>query len=498
MSETAMNEAEQTAIDVPSSTTESAPAVPEQSTTETAPEQDGSDSVSGPVSPTSVTTSSELQQQEDDAKESADAESEAPHVPTRLVEVGLIDRNTSQPRKHFDQGKLQGLANSINRLGLLQPIVVRDMGDGRYEIVVGERRWRAMQLISASHIEAKVIAAGDEDSYTAAVAENAARANMTPTEEASAFDELIGFGKTPEEIAEIVGQTTFYVQWRVQLVHLTTYAAKALDEGRIGVEYAYYVSKLNDKFQKIAVDRYARGFPTEKDAHYFANGLLSKQRAEETAPAVKPEDKKPDLGSSKQGVSTEQGEDDSTGPSGQDEAEEDPEVAEARRREAAEQEKLRNNRRHLSGYMQQVQNAAVLLERVASHEPDFLAPLLAGEEGVDFSDLDRLRKAVLKARQVLGKAKGLADAAEAAEDTGTEVPDAKEEPGKDEAPSQDDSSASEAAEKPKDEEPKKAPARKTAAKKPTSRSRKTSPRSTAAKKTGTTRRSTRKPEGGQK
>ncbi len=127
-------------------------------------------------------------------------------VGPRSIPIDLVQRNPQQPRKHFDEADLSELASSIKTHGVLQPILVRPIADGRFEIVAGERRWRAAQRAGLHTIPAVIRELNEVEVLEIAIVENVQRADLNPIEEAQGFQALIDrFGRTQEEIADAVG-----------------------------------------------------------------------------------------------------------------------------------------------------------------------------------------------------------------------------------------------------------------------------------------------------
>lgn len=138
------------------------------------------------------------------------------------IGIDLLERGKYQPRQLFDPEKLQELANSIKSTdGLLQPIVVRPTPSGKYEIVAGERRWRASQLAGLSDISCLVFNYTDEQSLQAAIVENISRADLNPIEEAQAYQRLIDeFHYLHEEVAASVGKSRAAITNSLRLLKL--------------------------------------------------------------------------------------------------------------------------------------------------------------------------------------------------------------------------------------------------------------------------------------
>jgi ParB family chromosome partitioning protein len=148
------------------------------------------------------------------------------------IPVAGVDPNPFQPRREFSPEQLTELAESIRSEGLLQPIVVRKTGD-RYQLIVGERRWRAFQLIEQRTIPARVIEAGDFSSASMALIENLQRENLNPIEEATGYASLVrDFDLTQEKVAERVGKGRATVANSLRLLQLDAeiqgYLAKEL------------------------------------------------------------------------------------------------------------------------------------------------------------------------------------------------------------------------------------------------------------------------------
>jgi len=126
----------------------------------------------------------------------------------RNIDVDLIERGPWQPREHFDEAALQELADSIATQGVVQPIVVRQKGDGRFEIVAGERRWRAAQKAGLSKVPAVIKNFDDKTAAAVSLIENIQRENLNPLEESSALKRLIDeFDMTHQQVADSVARS---------------------------------------------------------------------------------------------------------------------------------------------------------------------------------------------------------------------------------------------------------------------------------------------------
>jgi len=150
------------------------------------------------------------------------------------IPIDLLIRGKYQPRQHFDPQKLQELADSIKSTGgLLQPIVVRPAND-KYEIVAGERRWRAAQLANLEDVSCLVCQYTDEQALQAAIVENISRADLNPIEEAKAYQRLIDeFHYLHEEVAASVGKSRTAITNCLRLLKLDTRVQQLLATGQL-------------------------------------------------------------------------------------------------------------------------------------------------------------------------------------------------------------------------------------------------------------------------
>jgi len=157
----------------------------------------------------------------------------------RTLPIDLVGRNAQQPRKHFDESDLTDLSNSIRQHGVLQPILVRPVAGGRYEIVAGERRWRAAQRAGLHAIPAVVREFNDVEVLEVAIIENVQRTDLNPIEEAQGFQALIDrFGRTQEEIAEAVGKSRPHIANMLRLLKLPDDLQEMVRDGRLSSGHA--------------------------------------------------------------------------------------------------------------------------------------------------------------------------------------------------------------------------------------------------------------------
>ena len=152
----------------------------------------------------------------------------------RDVAVELIAPNPSQPRRRFDEDALEALADSLRERGVLQPVLVRPRPGGRYELVAGERRWRAAQRARLETIPALVQDRDDAGSLEAALVENMAREDLNPVEEARAVAALVEeLGLTREEVGRRVGRSRVAISNLLRLLDLPDDVMELLEEGRL-------------------------------------------------------------------------------------------------------------------------------------------------------------------------------------------------------------------------------------------------------------------------
>lgn len=154
------------------------------------------------------------------------------------VEVDLIQPGPMQPRTHFDEGSLEGLADSIRTHGIVQPLLVRRQGD-RYELIAGERRWRAARLAGLSKVPVVVKEVPDQDLLEIALIENIQREDLNPIEEAQAYKRLIeNVGLTQEALAARVGRDRSYITNYLRLLKLPDDLQQLVIEGRLSTGHA--------------------------------------------------------------------------------------------------------------------------------------------------------------------------------------------------------------------------------------------------------------------
>ena len=187
----------------------------------------------------------------------------------KRIALSLILPNLDQPRKFFDAAELAELASSIKENGLQQPVTVRPLGDGQYEIVAGERRWRAHKILASMGAQCKALGnveggdasimahvrkMSDEQRDIEAIVENLNRSDIKPIEQARAFQRILDAGMSIEELARKIG---FRQPWRIteccRLLKLSPELQKLYEGGNLGGEAAYEISRLESHADQVRI-----------------------------------------------------------------------------------------------------------------------------------------------------------------------------------------------------------------------------------------------------
>src|SRR6266511_110837 len=211
--------------------------------------------------------------------------------------VSAIEPNAKQPRHVFDEDSMEELKASIQEVGLLQPVVVREIGGGRYELVMGERRWRAAEAIGRETIPAIVRDTRDDAMLRDALLENIHRANLNPLEEAAAYQQLLDeFGATHEELAKRLGRSRPQISNTLRLLNLPTPVQRRVAAGVLSAGHARALLGLEDadEQENLAHRIVAEGLSVRATEEMVALALAggsatntpSKRRAKPHAPAL--------------------------------------------------------------------------------------------------------------------------------------------------------------------------------------------------------------------
>ncbi len=180
----------------------------------------------------------------------------------RALPIEQLERGAFQPRQHFDEEALEELAASIRSQGLMQPLVVRPLGDQRFEIIAGERRWRAAQRAGLDRVPALVRSLDDQSALALALIENVQREDLSPLEEAAALERLMTtFSLTQSQAAEAVGKQRATVANLLRLLRLGSEARRLLERGDLTMGHARALLALDDPQQgTLAREAVQRGW----------------------------------------------------------------------------------------------------------------------------------------------------------------------------------------------------------------------------------------------
>ena len=203
--------------------------------------------------------------------------------------VGAIQAGKYQPRRNFDEAALDELAASLKAQGMIQPIVVRALPRGRYELITGERRWRAAQRAGLSEVPALVREVSEQTVLAMALIENIQREDLSPLEEADALQRLIDeFGLTHQQVAEAVGRSRAAVSNLLRLLELPARIRALLDTRSLDMGHARALATLPEKLAVSLAERAAA-------QHWSVRELEAAARLAQSAPiaAVKTAARKP-------------------------------------------------------------------------------------------------------------------------------------------------------------------------------------------------------------
>ena len=172
----------------------------------------------------------------------------------QLLPLQKVEPNPLQPRKNFDPDELQALADSIAMHGVIQPLTVRQLPSGFYQIIAGERRWRAARMAGLSEIPVVVIEADDKKAMELALIENLQRADLNPIEEAQGYQQLMtDYGMTQELAAERVGKSRPAVANALRLLSLCPAVLELVEQGRLSAGHARALLAIKSAPEQYAV-----------------------------------------------------------------------------------------------------------------------------------------------------------------------------------------------------------------------------------------------------
>lgn len=202
------------------------------------------------------------------------------------ISIYKIEPNPLQPRKQFDELELQALADSITANGLIQPLALRRLPNGYYQIIAGERRWRACRLAGLEEVPAVILEADDQKAMELALIENLQRQDLNPVEEALGYQSLMqDYALTQEQVAQQVGKSRPAIANALRLLQLPEEILDVLASGALSAGHARALLQLQDAhLQAIAAQKI-----TALDLSVRRAERLCKQMSHEAAPKAEPE-----------------------------------------------------------------------------------------------------------------------------------------------------------------------------------------------------------------
>ena len=200
----------------------------------------------------------------------------------QTLPIGKVEPRSDQPRAVFDEQALQELADSIAQYGLIQPITVRKLDSGYYQIIAGERRWRAARLAGLTEVPVRVLEADDRRTAELALVENLQREDLNPIEEARGFRALMTeYGLTQEDAARSVGKSRPAVANAMRLLSLTPEVLELVEKGTLSAGHARaLVPVLDPKLQLAAAREVAEKGLSVRQTEQLAARLLRKPKEE--------------------------------------------------------------------------------------------------------------------------------------------------------------------------------------------------------------------------
>ncbi|RDH82718.1 MAG: chromosome partitioning protein ParB [endosymbiont of Galathealinum brachiosum] len=233
-----------------------------------------------------------------DPKPAPTAPVEAPVETTdnglRHIAVELIQRGTYQPRVHFEPEALQELADSIKTQGVIQPIVVRPVSAGKFEIIAGERRWRACQLAGLHEVPAVVKELNDQSAAAISLIENIQRENLNPLEESRALQRLIDeFDMTHQQVSEVVSRSRASVTNLLRLKDLNEDVKLLVDERKIDMGHARALLALTGAEQSLLANKAsAQGWSVRETEKQVKRQLNPAPKVTESSASIDPDIKR--------------------------------------------------------------------------------------------------------------------------------------------------------------------------------------------------------------
>ena len=200
--------------------------------------------------------------------------------------ISQMESCSSQPRKHFDEAALAELSDSIRQHGIIQPLTVRKLASGYYQIIAGERRWRAARMAGLQEVPVIVMEADDRKAAELAMIENLQREDLNPMEEAAGFQALMEqHHMTQEEAAQRVGKSRSAVANALRLLNLTPPVAKLVEENKLSAGHARALLPLSPALQEKAAEAVISGGLSVRQTEALAKRLSAEKKDKPAAPA---------------------------------------------------------------------------------------------------------------------------------------------------------------------------------------------------------------------
>ena len=198
--------------------------------------------------------------------------------------ISPVESCSSQPRKHFDEASLAELADSIRQHGIIQPLTVRKLASGYYQIIAGERRWRAARLAGLQEVPVIVMEADDRKAAELAMIENLQREDLNPMEEAAGYQALMEqHHMTQEEAAQRVGKSRSAVANSLRLLNLAPAVRKLVEEDKLSAGHARALLPLPPALQEKAAEAVVSGGLSVRQAEALAKRLAAEQKEKPAA-----------------------------------------------------------------------------------------------------------------------------------------------------------------------------------------------------------------------
>jgi ParB family chromosome partitioning protein len=217
---------------------------------------------------------------------------EAPKLPPRSLPTELLQPGRFQPRRHFDEESLQALADSVRTQGILQPILVRRNPDNpnNYEILAGERRWRAAQTAQLHEVPVIIRELGDREASEIALVENIQRQDLNPIEEAQGYQRLVQeFGHTQEALAQALGKSRSHIANTLRLLNLPDEIQGMIADGRLTAGHARALITARDPVE-VAKEIVSQGLSVRQTEGYVRGQESPRQARGEAKKSGTPKD----------------------------------------------------------------------------------------------------------------------------------------------------------------------------------------------------------------